>query len=128
MKKIIAIIACLYISMCFADQSPNQFKPSDNPYTVHAVVFSENSAVISSPMAGLVTNLLIKDGSTFKKGQILIRFDCRIQHALLQKISADIKLSLINKESYAKLSKLGSASNMKVAESHANFEKGKKQR
>lgn len=95
------------------------------PNEIHAVVSTETMAAISSPMAGLITKIFVKDGSVFKKGEVLLQFDCREQLADLEKANAAVKFAQVNKSSYARLAQLGSASKMKVAESFAEFEKAK---
>lgn len=120
MKTLLSLFLCIFVTFGFADTA--SLSP-ENPYQIHAIISSETSATISSPMAGLVDNLFIKEGSTFKKDSVLLQFDCRTQLANLQKAQADLNFAQINRDSYTKLSNLGAASAMKVAESKANFEK-----
>lgn len=49
--------------------------PPEKPlYTVQ--VLAVNSAKISAPMGGRVTILSLRDGDSFKKGDVLVGFDC----------------------------------------------------
>ena len=99
----------------FEDKQPPNRK-------IHAVITSETTATISSPMAGYITELHVKDGGYFKKDDLLVSFDCRIFNAELKKSQAEVKMARINKQSYQRLSKLGSASDMQVVESVAKYD------
>lgn len=96
---------------------------SKKVYKVHAVLATETQAVISSPMAGYLEKLLIKEGSNFKKDDVLLEFDCEKRLAALNKSTAQLKLAEINFDSYQRLEKLESASRMKVAETEADYKK-----
>lgn len=122
-KIIIILLGFLCYSLTFAAQDASILGSSNNPYKIHAIVASESMATISSQMAGLISNLYVKNGSTFKKNDLLLQFDCREQLATLQKAKAEVKLAEVGQKSYARLSALGSASVLKVAESQAQLEK-----
>ncbi len=122
MKSILTLIIFVICSVTYANSAANPAQQSDN-LKIHAVVTSETTATLASPMAGYIDKLNIKDGSNFQKGKVLVEFDCKIEKAELQKAKAEVKLSKTNKDSYARLSRLGSASKVKVAESQAQYEK-----
>lgn len=91
-------------------------------HNIHAVISSEKMATISSPMNGYIEKLNIKDGVYFKKGQVLLEFDCRLQLAEQKKATAEVKLAKINKDSQQRLNQLGSASKIKLVEANAKYE------
>lgn len=56
------------------ENSVAQILPEKPLYTVQ--VLAVNSAKISAPMGGRVTVLPLRDGDSFKKGDVLVGFDC----------------------------------------------------
>lgn len=127
MKKLALFLGAVFISVVYANPNLNLnqgvLDNTTTPHKIHAVITSETMATVSSPMAGYIDKLNIKEGSHFKKDQILVEFDCKIQQAELQKARAEIKLAKVNRNSYGRLARLGSASKVKVAESQAQYEK-----
>lgn len=117
--------ACLFATcastLAYAQFDNDYSLNNDSDYKVHAVLVTETQAAISSPMAGLIEKLNIKEGSFFKKGDLLLQFDCEIRDAELKKAQAQVKLAEINYDSYKRLEKLNSASKVKVAESEAQY-------
>ncbi len=90
---------------------------------IHAVITSESTAMISSPMDGYIKKLKIKDGSQFKKNQLLVEFDCRVQQAEQKKALSEVSLSKLNLRSQTRLHQLGSASKLNIAEAKAQHQK-----
>lgn len=119
MKKLSLLLGCIFLSTTYAATIDHL----NAPEKIYAVITSETKATLASPMAGYIENLYIKEGSKFKKGDILLQYDCKIEEAELQKADAEITLAKVNKDSYARLSKLGSASKMNVAEAQAQYGK-----
>ena len=80
------------------------------PREIRAQVTARVATTLSSPMAGRIHDLSIEDGDRFKKGEVLVRFDCAVQEgqharavALLEK---NRQLQAVNE----RLRKLGSVS------------------
>lgn len=127
-KKILLIAGCLFATITMADPANTLSSTTDptknnSPDKIHAVIIAEEVATLSSPMMGYLQKLAIKEGNLFKKDDLLAEFECKIQKAELQKANAQVKLTAINKDSYERLNKLGSASMAKVAESEADYNK-----
>lgn len=90
-----------------------------------AVVKSRQTAVLSSQMDGLITEVNALAGDTFSKGDVLLSIDCTLQHAALSKAKAQVEYARNEFKSTRTLEKLNSTTKVQVARSAAEFAKAK---
>lgn len=84
-----------------------------------AVVKAPDSAVLSSRMDGLVNTIAVREGDSFKAGDVLVELDCTLQHAHLEKVVAQHTYAKKDYASNKALSKLNSASKLQLAASES---------
>lgn len=88
-----------------------------------AVVVASQSAAISAELNGRVISIPYSEGMHFKKGDILVEFDCRRIKAELRAVRADAKQQGNKLNSARELQELGSAGTYDVREALFAFEK-----
>ncbi len=82
---------------------------------IRALIVPEQEAVLSSQMDGRIIGLPVEVGDRFKKGQILIEFDCEIFNAELEKAKMDLEAATETNDAQLRLQEFGSASELDVA-------------
>jgi len=95
------------------------------PLELAAVVKSRQTAVLSSQMDGLITQVNAYTGDTFLKGDVLLSIDCTLQQAALSKAKAQVEYTRNEYKSTNALEKLNSTTKVQVARSAAEFAKAK---
>lgn len=63
----------------------------EDKYQVQAVLTSKNSAVISGAMDGVLKRMPFNNGDTFKKGDVLVEYDCLFENAKHREVHAELK-------------------------------------
>jgi len=96
-----------------------------SPLELAAVVKSQQTAVLSSQMDGLITQVNARTGDTFLKGDVLLSIDCTLQQAALSKAKAQVEYARNEYKSTNALEKLNSTTKVQVARSAAEFAKAK---
>ena len=61
---------------------------ADDSERIRTQLVSQHDVVISSQVEGKIAQLPLKDGDTFKRGQLLVEFDCELYAAQLRKAEA----------------------------------------
>ncbi len=89
------------------------------------LVKTDEKITISSPMTGKIKYLKVKNGELFKKGQTLVKFDCRIQNAQLNYAKASTNGTYKTLVAKRKLKKLGSGSQLDIDLASAEYTKAK---
>jgi len=95
------------------------------PLELAAVVKSQQTAVLSSQMDGLINQVNARTGDTFLKGDVLLSIDCTLQQASLSKAKAQVEYARNEYKSTNALEKLNSTTKVQVARSAAEFAKAK---
>lgn len=90
--------------------------------SVQAVVKAKQSATLSSQLDGKVEKIHVQEGDSFKKGDVLVAFDCRVHQAELQKAKAQIAAKKSEYYANQRLAKLNAVSNVELANSKSEFE------
>lgn len=83
MRLTFALFVFLFISISYAEES---FELSNSP-EIRAQLTAK-SVLISSELAGKISQLTVKEGESFKKGQLLVSLNCSEQRAQLKKAKA----------------------------------------
>lgn len=77
---------------------------------IRAQITAPRSAVLSSEVAGRVVQVGVRDGERFKKGDVLVRFDCATHEAQLARAKAEYEKRARVQEVNDRLKRLGSIS------------------
>jgi len=92
---------------------------ADDSERIRTQLVSQHDVVISSQVEGKIAQLPLKDGDTFKRGQLLVAFDCELYQAQLRKAEAGAqaanKVYAVNKQ----LSTLRSVGELDVEQARA---------
>ena len=113
MKKFLSFIlltSCLY---------------ANEDLTARAVVISLDRTVLSSEIAGEITELSKFEGDSFKKGESLIKIDCSVYNAQKRKIEVEKEISRLQHEKNKKLDTYGSIGTFDIQISEENYNKQK---
>jgi RND family efflux transporter, MFP subunit len=81
---------------------------------IRAQLTAKYSAVLSAEIAAVVNQLKVREGERFKKGELLVGFDCSIQQAQLQKAQATATGAAKTYEVNDRLAQLESVSTLDV--------------
>ncbi len=93
--------------------------------TARAVIVSLDRTVLSSEIAGEITELSKFEGDSFKKGEPLIKIDCSIYKAQKRKIDVEKEIARLELEKNKKLDTFGSIGTFDIQISQENFNKQK---
>lgn len=87
------------------------------------VINSLEEATIASDIGGTILSFHINEGESFKKNELLLKFDCRTQEAELNKALADQKNATSALKNSEKLESYGASSKYESTKARADFEK-----
>jgi membrane fusion protein (multidrug efflux system) len=90
---------------------------------IRGIVRAVNQAAISTDLAAPVTKVAFKEGEAFRKGDILIAFDCRHQRAELAAAEAQRREMTVAYESAVFLEQRKASSRLDVETAHARADK-----
>ena len=115
-RVVIAVVA-------FTQYGPTMAAPvaaaADDSGRIRTQLVSQHDVVISSQVEGKIAQLPLKDGDAFKRGQLLVGFDCELYAAQLRKAEAAAdaagKVYAVNKQ----LSALHSVGELDVEQAKA---------
>lgn len=88
---------------------------------VPAIINAKNQALLASPMGGIIKEVTVREGSFFKKGMILVEFECAKQQAELEKENAVLFKKESIYEGYQRLLKLKGISQIELKEAKADY-------
>ncbi|OGT63124.1 MAG: hypothetical protein A3E85_04060 [Gammaproteobacteria bacterium RIFCSPHIGHO2_12_FULL_45_12] len=101
--------------------SPSKDRFPENISTPEYVIFEpSDQATFSSETAASVLNAPVKAGNSFKAGDVLLKLDCRIQSAELQKAKAQMQSADMAYNSAKKLKSYGSISEFEMTKSYSD--------
>lgn len=110
-------ILCLVLSLIMSASGPSLAKdggrsrlPSSDLQTIRGIVKPVVEAVIASEIQALVKGMPFRDGDGFKKGDLLVEFECAKYRAELSAAQADLEArqkTVINNEELAALHGIG---------------------
>jgi RND family efflux transporter MFP subunit len=115
-----------------AEKKQNEASPPKIPETIveeHQPIRAQLSAInyttITAELGEKILKLPVRDGQKFKKGDVLVQFDCGVQQAQLDKSKAQLNIAERNALTNEKLFKLGAAGRIEYENSQSEFEKVK---
>ncbi len=86
-----------------------------------ALILARQKATLSSDMKGNITHIYVEAGDHFKKGQTLIKFDCKSEEARLLGLKAEMDKADALYQSDKKLDELDSISKLEYQQSKADL-------
>ncbi len=107
----ITLVSCLLPLALFASDS----------FGYAAVVKAGKTALLSSQIDGLVTDVHVKPGDSFFEGDVLLNMDCALPEAALNRAKAELELARNEYKSTKALNALNSTTKVQVARNAAQF-------
>lgn len=92
---------------------------------IRAQLSAINYTTIIAELGEKILKLPVRDGQKFKKGDVLVQFDCGVQQAQHDKKKAELNIAERNALTNEKLFKLGAAGRIEYENSQSEFEKVK---
>lgn len=92
---------------------------------IRAQLSAINYTTITAELGEKILKLPVRDGQKFKKGDVLVQFDCGVQQAQYDKSKAQLNIAERNALTNEKLFKLGAAGRIEYENSQSEFEKVK---
>ena len=92
---------------------------------IQAHLIPLQEATISSQFNGKITSIYVKNGDSFKKNKVLVRFDCSILESQLRKSDAVLQKAEDIYESNLEMNEYKSISNVELKISHSELEVAK---
>jgi RND family efflux transporter MFP subunit len=80
------ILSC--IAALFSTITASAANAADDQNRIRTQLVSQHDVAISSQVEGKIAQMPLKDGDAFRKGDLLVAFDCETYEAQLQKASA----------------------------------------
>jgi len=77
----------------------------NDDYSAQAVLSSGDAVVISAPIDGIIKASKFESGDKFKKGDVLIEYDCSAEKAKVREVKAKLSVSKRQLEAYERLKK-----------------------
>ena len=90
-----------------------------------ALVVASQEAVLSSELAARIKNIAVKEMQRFKKGDLLIQFDCSLYEAQKDVVSANANSALIKLKSDEQMLQMRSIGKYELELSISEYEKAK---
>ena len=90
-----------------------------------ALVVASQEAVLSSELAARIENIAVKEMQRFKKGDLLIQFDCSLYEAQKDVVSANANGALIKLKSDEQMLQMRSIGKYELELSISEYEKAK---
>ncbi len=121
MQAILLIFSCAFCAISYADALTEFSQAPD----IRAQLNARHTTVLSSEMAAKITKLSVQEGDRFKKGDLLVAFNCAEQYAQLKKAQAVVQAA---EKTYAvnkRLVKLNSISPLEFEMAAAEVAKAK---
>ncbi len=94
---------------------------------IRAQLSAINFTTIAAELSEKILKLPFRDGQKFKKGDVLVIFDCGVQEAQLNKSKAELSIAERNATTKEKLLKLGAVGRVEYENSLSEFQKVKAQ-
>ena len=108
----------------FEEELNEEFEEAE-VYQVQAVLTAQRSAVISGAMDGVLRKLPFNNGDLFKKGDVLVSYNCRFEQAKFKEILAQLKIASRQAEAYERLKELDAVAEIEYVSILQDFEKAK---
>jgi membrane fusion protein (multidrug efflux system) len=94
-------------------------------FEARGVVKARQRAVIASEIAALVNRLPLRAGESFRQGDLLVGFDCRLFEAQKDKVDAELRAAKMRYENSRQLDEMSSIGALEVQMAAMDVEKAK---
>ena len=108
------LILSLFINNAFAEERESR-----------ALVVASQQAVLSSELAAKIESIPVKEMQRFKKGDLLIQFDCSLYEAQKDVVSANANSALVKVESDEQMFQMRTIGKYDLELSKSEYEKAK---
>lgn len=119
-KIVIGLVLMFSLASVFA-QEPVPVSKQGNTDNIRGLVKPRQRAVLSSEIAGRITDVRFRSGESFKKGDVLIKYDCSLYNADLLSAKAKYEADKKQYENNQKLLALNAISDIEVELSKATM-------
>ncbi|MEQ5768062.1 efflux RND transporter periplasmic adaptor subunit [Halomonas sp. H33-56] len=102
-------------------QQPIQENRSE--LTMRALLAPQQEATLSSRMEGTLDELAVSLGATVAEGDVLARFDCRIEQARVNVANTELGVARLNSQAKDRLRRLDAVGDLEVALARAEVDK-----
>ena len=116
LKLLVSLFTILFL---YSTQGYSQDRES------RALVVASQEAVLSSELAARIENIAVKEMQRFKKGDLLIKFDCSLYEAQKDVVSANANSALIKLKSDEQMLQMRSIGKYELELSISEYEKAK---
>ncbi len=110
-----------WVAVCWLSLLPFSLQAAE--LKARGMLVAVHKATLSSELAAQVVAVPKKMGESFKKGDVLLKLDCRLFEAQLQKVKAESKVAELKLQNTLQLSKLNSIGTLEVAIAEAELQK-----
>lgn len=118
--KIFQTLPVFLVSALFFLQTPSMVWSSENSDSeIRGELFARQFTTLSSEMAARITHIPFREGETFKKQQLLVKFDCDVQIAKLTRAKAILKAENSKAQVLSQLDQLNVTSKLELTTSMA---------
>lgn len=117
---IFVLLSCPALAQTGQDNVFSELK-SEYP-DIRVAIKAHNEVTISSQAQGTIQDLPLEDGGRFKQGDTLLKLDCGVLKAQVEKARAQAKRQQLILDSNERLAKLNSKSSLEVKVSRAEAE------
>ena len=107
--------APLYISILIMLNCMTHTTMAADVTALRVLLVPNEEAILSSQMDGQISSYKVDQGDSFKKGDVLLRFDCRERQAKLNSVIADLTVAEETYQAQLKLKKMDAVSDLDVA-------------
>lgn len=113
----------LFFSAVASAQTPASTVSSltDKDGRIRTQLTSRNAVTISSELAARIATLSLREGDSFRAGQLLVGFDCSLYESQLRKAEASIEAATALVQSNLRLVELNSIGKFEVAQAQAKL-------
>ena len=115
--RLAIVLSCFICGLAYAEETL--------PLQTRGILSPQNSAVLSSKMEGRIIRLPFKDGQAFKKGDLLVAFDCNLLKTREESAAADLARARLIVESNQRLLQMNSIGQFEVAIAEVDVRKAK---
>lgn len=121
LNRVVALLAGVALPWLAVAEPPGESKGA---VSAQAMLEPVAKASLSSQIAASILKVTVEEGGSFSAGQTLVQFDCAVPLARLAKAQAELRAEQKKLEVNLRMKSMVGASELEVAVSRANVERG----